>query len=260
MADISETIQISSDDAADIGTTPTYDEDDASYYHSATASQNAIIGYRFQGVDIPSGATITWANLKVPTFAGCAGRGGCSSACYMVAVDDAATWSAGNRPKDASYYAAVFGHRTTIGADISDGLYVMRDCNTSNAFPISYLYQGVQLVIDRPGWNSGQDMAVLFLKSLTFGVGNSIVNYNYDAMFGVTATLEITYSSGESSTATPTVKRITVLLNAPNVRVTKSQIATPTAIGISAYLNTPTLRISKKFNYSCNQKRHQYCC
>jgi len=192
--DISETIQTGTDDAADIGTTPTYDEDDNYYVHTSNTALNAIIGYRFQGVDIPAGATITAANLKVISFAGCAVRGGCVSNCFMVLADDPDTWSAGNRPKDASLSVG-FGTMTVVGTDTYDGLYVVRNCNTSNSIPTKYLYEGVQEVVDRVGWASGQDMAVI-LKKQSVATGNQIIFYNYEGEVGAVAQLEITYTTG----------------------------------------------------------------
>lgn len=179
MTNITEYIQQSTDDAGDIGSPATFDSDNTGYdVVSSNTANKTIMGIRFQGVDIPNGATITAADLQFDYWSSCAARGGCSMNCYGIAIDDIATWTSGNRPKDATL-TTNFGNFGSTGNSIPDYTSYTGHCHTSTSIPTCYLYQAVQEIVNRVGWVSGNDMGFIF-KQLSVGIGNALTVFTWD--------------------------------------------------------------------------------
>jgi peptidoglycan/xylan/chitin deacetylase (PgdA/CDA1 family) len=157
-------------------------------YDSYNNAGNQTVGLRFAGVSIPAGATIinAWVQFKVDE----AGTAGCVLAVHGHDTDNAASFDASNgnisaRPLTAASTvwapdgwpavgAAAVSQRTT---DISDV---------------------VQEIVDRPGWSSGNAMALVLT-----GSGKRVAE-SFDGEPNGAPLLHIEFGIGEAVNKAPT--------------------------------------------------------
>lgn len=135
-----------------------------------------VAGIRFQSLSIPSGATISSATLTLRINAN---PGGVAKL-YGDDVDDAAAWSASNRPSGIT--------KTTASVTIDPS--VTYNFQTFNVLSV------VQEVLGRGGWASNNDVR--------FGLFNNGTNYfSFAAFEEISANtepqLDITYTTGGGS-------------------------------------------------------------
>jgi hypothetical protein len=178
MATFSATITASADDAQEAGGTVTID--------GGALNANSTTGYtgmRFQNVTIPAGSTINTATLNVYLTSGSFDDPDITI--YAEDTDDAAafTTSANNLSSRTPTTANTVWNAASIGTGVK----------TSPDFAAV-----IQEIIDRGGWTSGNDIAILY-------VGNdasSLMRIRaYDAGGGDYATLNIDYTPGGGTPA-----------------------------------------------------------
>jgi len=148
------------------------------------ADKAAVAGFRFTGVAIPQGATITEAVLTVAVDANTTED--ILTNIYLEDADNAAAFadSAGNKPSDRTLtdnYTAwdIAGNWTT------------------NVPANSYDFKlAVQEVVGRVGWSSGNALVVIVKDDGTVTGGNNRSLYSYDGSPTYAAKLRIKYTSG----------------------------------------------------------------
>lgn len=135
-----------SDDAANLGTIGfPYDEDDE-FYTLFAGLAPAKVGIRFQGLNIPQGSTINSATLYFFGFKAADGYG--SFDIWGVDVDDAPTWAdTTNEPENATKTTAIIN-------------FYIRGAYPLQQFHI-IISAIVQEIINREGWSSGNDLALV---------------------------------------------------------------------------------------------------
>lgn len=146
-------------------------DDNDTYYPIADFGGTMVQGWRFQSIDIAQATVITSAELEFKTVATC-GLGHCEVDCYGYDIDDVDTWSTpGNKPNDAwGSKTTAFDSWDVVGSDVPDHSYFSRE------FDVTAI---VQEILDRPGWNSGNNMGFLTQDAGTT-FGKSIIAYTWD--------------------------------------------------------------------------------
>jgi hypothetical protein len=145
-------------------------------------------GFRFNNVDVPQGATIDSATLKVWFAWKCSAAGNCSTTIYGVDADDTSTWN-GNKPSDQD--------KTTASVSWSEDTDQVPDDVYSN---ISHNVKTiVQEIVDRGGWAADNSMSFVFDNG-SFGRGNFINVYAWDnaSIWGEEALLTINYTAPDT--------------------------------------------------------------
>lgn len=175
-------------------------------------------GFRFQGVTVPQGATISSAVLSLPIVSS---SGTINFRLYGAAVDNASSWSTSFLPSGVA--------RTTAYTALTSA-----PVGTVNLTITSV----VQEIVNRSGWASGNSMGLPLLWQGAAGDSNDFIGiseYSYDS--GNTATLSITYSVGTNYSLTASaITTSAVSIEAP----TLTQRNTLAASGITA--GSPTLQ------------------
>ena len=182
MASYSGTIVASADDA-DETTSGTVDVTGGAMTLTAA---NQYFGFRFQGVTIPAGSTIDAATLDVYLLSGSYDEPNLTI--YGEDVDDAAAFSA------SSYN--ISGRSLTSASVTWSASYLGTGVKTSPDFK-----SVIQEIVDRAGWNSGQDMVVIFkgIAGVAFRVRT------YDSGSGDYGTLKVTYTEPSGGAIVPLV-------------------------------------------------------
>lgn len=172
------------------------------------------IGYRFTNVTIPQGATINMATLSY--YVTSTTRDDNEQDVYGNDVDDAATFTtAASNISSRTLTTA----KTTVSADsVGVGFY---------AVDVTAI---VQEIIDRAGWASGNDLALL-MDALT---GVNLAPDTYDNVAANAAKLDIDYSAGLSATVnqvseTDTAQAITHLKTLATGQNSETDTAQPVA-------------------------------
>lgn len=154
------------------------------------------IGYRFLNVTIPQGATINSANLQY--YVTSTTRDDNEQDVYCEDVDDAATFSASANNISSR---ALTTAKTTVSADsVGVGFYTVS------------ITSAVQEVINRAGWVSGNDLAVI-MDALTTP---NLAPDTYDNSPTNAAKLDIDYT--EVSTGQPITKRFEYIPGANRIK------------------------------------------
>lgn len=180
MTIFSATITTSSDDAQETGGTVTID--------GGALNANSTTGYtgfRFQNVTIPAGSTINTASLNVYLTSGSFDDPDITI--YAEDTDDAATFT--------TAASNISGRTPTTANTVWNVTNLTTGVKTSPDFAAV-----IQEVIDRGGWSSGNDIAIIY-------VGNdasSLMRVRaYDAGGGDYATLNIDYTAGSGGGGQP---------------------------------------------------------
>lgn len=180
-------------------------EQDVSTFSFATSNVNASsvavsgdrsgVGLRFQNVAVPQGAVVLSATLRV--YVTDTTRDDPNLAIYAEDTDDAAAFanSSGARVWDRTATTAYVDWIATGLAAGSGGYKTAPD-----------LTAPVQEVINRAGWSSGNDLALLLLPYT--GAGETLRFHAYDLAAANAATLDIVYAD---ETAVSTVSTATTL-------------------------------------------------
>lgn len=141
---------------------------------TGTATQNFIGGFRFPALAIPKKAIITSArpdfvNNWTGTFTTEKAR------LYFEASDDAATFSSSSKPSSRSNTT---NYSTWTGSteSLTDG---QRFSSTVNWVPPD-VSSALQEVVDRPGWVSGNDVALIIRPDPTGSDGYWFGAYSYE--------------------------------------------------------------------------------
>lgn len=182
MASYSGSVAASADDA-DEGTSGTVDVTGAAM---TLTGANQYFGFRFQGVGIPAGSTIDAATLDVYLTSGSFDDPNLTI--YGEDVDDAAAFAA------SSYN--ISGRSLTSASVTWSASYLGTGVKTSPDFKAV-----IQEIVDRAGWNSGQDMVVIF-KGIA---GAAFRVRTYDAGGGSYGTLNVTYTEPSGGAIVPLV-------------------------------------------------------
>lgn len=144
-------------------------------YIGRYSGRNYNPGWRFTSVAVPAGATIDLANLKVNVTGKGTAYGGANL--YGDDVDNPAAWSSSARPsgRTKTSASAVWTRPTTTGIKTTDVTSIVAE------------------IIARPGWNSGQDIA---LFGITYESGTTRNTYaeDFNAAGTNEAQLEIDYT------------------------------------------------------------------
>jgi hypothetical protein len=156
--DITEQVGASADDAVQVGSSVTLTDD-----HDHCTSDTNWYGFRFQSVAIPAGATIDSAVLQLymPTAA----EDLVYVDIYGEDVDDSAAFTTGSNN---------ISGRTLTTAKV--------DWDTANAGAPAWIDSPdisaiIQEIVDRPGWASGQDLAIIL--DLQSGVDMDVRMWDY---------------------------------------------------------------------------------
>lgn len=148
MATSSDQIKSGGLDVANIWGSRNYDDNDSSYKMNGTqfkGEQTARVGFRFTTVNVPQGATINSAELRL-FISFSTGIGGLTTGVFAVDSDDAAAWaSSSNEPLDA-----------TLTTAFADTTITTSDSGGYNDFDVT---AAVQEVVNRGGWSANNDMA-----------------------------------------------------------------------------------------------------
>ncbi len=182
MASYSGSVAASADDA-DEGTSGTVDITGGAMTLTAA---NQYFGFRFQGVGIPAGSTIDAATIDVYLLSGSFDDPNLDI--YGEDVDDAAGFSASSyNISGRALTTAVTGWSAT---GIGTGVKTSPD------------FKGVvQEIVDRAGWNSGQDMVIIMAGK----AGSAFRVRTYDAGGGSYGTLKVTYTEPSGGAIVPLV-------------------------------------------------------
>jgi hypothetical protein len=116
--------------------------DDVGLISGQSGGVDAVAGWRFQNVTIPNAATINSAEFSVEVT-GVSGTPQLEM--HGNDVDDAAVWGAGNLPSNIT--------QTTAATTVDD--YTSTGVKTTDVTAI------VQEIINRAGWASGNDLALV---------------------------------------------------------------------------------------------------
>lgn len=182
MASYSGSVAASADDASEaVGGAVTIDGGSVTL-----AAANQYIGFRFQGVTIPAGSTIDAATIDVYLISGAYDSP--NQTVYGEDADDAAAFSATSY--NISGRSLTAESVTWNASDIGTGVKTSPDFKAV-----------VQEIVDRAGWNGGQDMAII-MKGIA---GAAFRVRTYDAGSGDYATLKVTYTEPSGGAIVPLV-------------------------------------------------------
>lgn len=135
-------------------------------------------GMRFTGIDIPPGARIVRAKLRICSFVSDL-KGAVDTVIYAEAADDVAAFGSGHRLSDV----------TTTNASQAWDWNAAWSSNTWYESPdIAHV---IQEVVDRPGWSPNSSIAILCIAGNDTNVDRSF--WAYDGDSDKAARLEITY-------------------------------------------------------------------
>lgn len=110
---------------------------------------DAYIGIRFQSVTIPPGSTINSAVIRMTANLTYTGTG----ATYTISCHDT---------DDAPTFTTDSGNLSTRTKTTASVLWAPGATTSGNQYDTADFTAALQEVIDRPGWASGQDIAVIF--------------------------------------------------------------------------------------------------
>jgi len=192
------------DEAGDGGFDLTGDNVDCYSYHEATNPSYQHAGFRFQTVEVPQGATIDAAYLDLYVNAV---LNGYDAFIYGNDVDDAV---------DFSTDADIDGRTRTTANVFIDTTPADDDYNQTPS-----IVSIVQEIVDREGWESGNDMCFLFIAVNDNGTNEFVRHDSYDKSGGNPGKLHIEYtaaaggpepnvSDGVSVADTPSVSPIVI--------------------------------------------------
>ena len=180
MSTFTATITASSDDADQASST--VDITGGALNANATTQWS---GFRFLNVTIPPGSTVTASTLELDFFSGSFDDPDLTI--YAHDTDDAPTFT--TTANDISARTPTTATVTWTASSIGTGIKTTPDLKTI-----------IQEIIDRPGWTSGNDIAILY-------VGRSASSFarvrSLDAGTGAPAKLNITYTPGSGSSGQP---------------------------------------------------------
>jgi hypothetical protein len=146
-------------------------------------------GWRFQSVPISQGVYISSAYIKWYGTHKCS-PGCCWIQAWGVDEDDVATW---NNPLNQPHNAAKTSARSEYYLNsnmLPDSLYASYEVDVTEA---------VQEIVDRAGWSSGNDLAILCLDYGSSGKGSNITVWTYDNTVGKPKPrLTIVYASDQT--------------------------------------------------------------
>lgn len=182
MPSLSLQITAGTDDARDTTGGAAY-ADTATVQYIGINGSDYYNGYRWTNLTIPQGATITTATLDLYSAGVTGGSGSFNSIWHGVAIDNAATWSTGNKPDAAASTAASITHAISPATWAGTGF-------GTDTFDISGL---VQEVVNRVGWVSGNAFAITGHNS-SAASGTYVGISTYDRAVGNAAKLTIVYS------------------------------------------------------------------
>lgn len=146
------------DDVTDLGTAISTGAFKASLTGTISATQKIHAGVRFQALNIPAGATITAALIRVTCTTGVgsgaySGKGGKVKVYGDKAAADAPAWAALSQPSGATKTAGKFTMPATIiESDIID----------------VFMTDAVQEIVDLAAWTANNDMRFVFWQNGTF--------------------------------------------------------------------------------------------
>lgn len=154
----------------------------------ATANPNSsdedFVGLRFQGLNVPAGATIT--NAWIQVYIDDPDLDNPNHDIWFEATDDAATFTTA---------ASNISSRTPTSANVS---WSSSGVGTGHIVSPS-LVAPLQEVIDRPGWSSGQSVAVIIMCSLS-SANLEIRMYDGRTEFEPAPLLYVEWSGGTEGT------------------------------------------------------------
>ncbi|RUA17493.1 MAG: hypothetical protein DSY55_02085, partial [Clostridia bacterium] len=174
--------------------------------------QTQKIGIRFQGVQIPQGATITSAYIEFETDE--TSTEATSVTFYGEASDDAVAFSA---------TAYDVSNRTRTSASVAwNSIPAWDMVNEKHQSPD--LSAVVQEIVNRPGWGQGHSMAFIIE-----GAGKRVAE-SYNGEAAAAPLLHVVYDSNASTaTPTPVPTATTIPTEVPTLTPTSIPTATPTA-------------------------------
>lgn len=190
MATLNLQVGGSTDDARSTSSGASFNATAVSQQICINASVDYYNGFRFTGVTIPQGATITSATLDLYS----AGTATCTTALakfHCEAVDNSTTWVTSTHPPGTASLTTAFTTKSfTVSAWTATGFGIDTvDVTTA-----------VQEVINRVGWSSGNALSVIGHDNGSTN-NNYIGNSTYDSNATRGAKLAIVYSTTTPPTA-----------------------------------------------------------
>jgi hypothetical protein len=177
------TIAVSADDAQEAATSVTINGSTI-----VADTSPSYLGFRFLNVTIPNAATITAATMQV--YCNTTSKDTAEHKIHCEDVDDAAAFAASssnisNRPLTTAF-------TLWSAADMGVGWHTTPDFAAA-----------VQEVVNRAGWASGNDLAVIFV----WQTNGALRVQAYDSGSNI-ATITIDYTTGAATGANPKVGRV----------------------------------------------------
>ncbi len=219
------TLQINNgaDDVNDTGTLTV--SDPSVWVGNAGTASPAIAGFRFNGVNIPSGSIINSAHLEFYST-----QSQWQNVSFQIAadaVDNSAAFTSNNRPAQRSLTTAAVIHSSNV------------QWNANTWYSIDEMAPVIQQLTNRAGWQSGNSLS-LILTGLRGGTYGRKFASSFESGSTTGARLVINFQAVSSQELTPTSTNTPIptatTTNLPAPTATYTPTRTPTVI----FTNTPT--------------------
>ncbi|HPQ66390.1 MAG TPA: amidohydrolase family protein [bacterium] len=190
----------------------TYFDSGEAYLHLGSRSDTIgcyYTGFRFTGIQVPPGATVTSADLIVTQYTS-----------YNTALNNLHV-GADDVDDSPQFTAADDGplHRTLTSAQVD---WAQTAWTVNQEYSSPDLSAVVQEIVDRPGWEAGNSLTVIVYADVNGDLRRRIWSYNGDPT--KSARLEIEYSA---ATPTPTPEGFKTPSTTPTTAPTATPSATP---------------------------------